>query len=119
LKEIFYQKFRGLPQKREGKFTDFVKGKIYFINIENTYKIYGLDPLKIQRVFVTWYKDEQKDYEKFCSEYEKKHGFKIDILYLRDQILPELENKISSSNYDDEVLRTLSLLKQRKLQTGI
>ena len=118
LREIFDKKFLGMPQKRKGINTDSTKEKNYRKYIEDTYRFYGLNPLNIHRVFITWHKDEKKNYEQFLDAYEKQHGIKIVIWYFRNQILRELEEKISTSNYDDEVLRTLSLLKQRRLQTG-
>jgi hypothetical protein len=50
--------------------------------------------------------------------HSKHHNctFVIEILSLRDFILPELTNVIGMANYDDEFLRTLIFIKQRDLQ---
>lgn len=48
--------------------------------------------------------------------YQKKYRLSVVVLSFRDQILPELFKKISTSHYEDEVLRTLSLLRQYELQ---
>ncbi|TVM03354.1 MAG: hypothetical protein CV087_05670 [Candidatus Brocadia sp. WS118] len=118
LHEIFNKKFRGLPPKREGKKTDYVKGKEYFDSILQAYQRIGFAPSKINRIFVTWAVKDDVALRKFLVSYKKQYGFRVDVLSFRDQILPELRKAILTSNYDDEVLRTLSLLKQCDLQTS-
>jgi hypothetical protein len=116
LRDIFDRKFRGMPPKREGSNTDYAKGKSYFEHITQIYENVGFDPLKIQRVFVTWTVADEDSLGDFLADYEQQHHIKVDVWSFRDKILSELMDKISTSNYDDEVLRTLSLLKQRDLQ---
>lgn len=116
LRETFDKKFRGMPPKREGERTDHAKGKTYFDNILRTYRSVGFDPTKVLRVFVTWGVREETTLQSFLTSYEVEHGIHIQVCRFRDQILPELMDKISTSNYEDEVLRTLSLLRQRDLQ---
>jgi hypothetical protein len=41
---------------------------------------------------------------------------KCELLSLRDRVIPELTDAIGSSNYDDDVLRMISLLEQRRRQ---
>jgi hypothetical protein len=117
LSDIFDKKFRGVPPRREGSKTDFAKGKTCYENILRAYRDVGLDPSKVRRVFITWEVADPNNLAGFLAEYEQKYGVHIDVWGFRDRILPELTNKISTSNYDDEVLRTLSLLRQRELQT--
>ncbi|MBF0504843.1 MAG: hypothetical protein HQL14_07045 [Candidatus Omnitrophica bacterium] len=114
--EIFDKKFLGLPPKREGKNTDLAKGKTYIDKIKNTYQGAGFNLSKINRVFVTWAITDKADLDNFLISYNKKHGIRVSVLSFRDQVLPELLKKISTSNYEDEVLRTLSLLRQYELQ---
>lgn len=45
--------------------------------------------------------------------------FEVEVLGLRDFILPELADAIGTANYDDEILRTLGFVKQRELQTSV
>jgi hypothetical protein len=116
LQEVFDRKFRGLPAKREGIGTDYSKGKSYSENILNTYRRVGFDPAKIQRVFVTWVVKDDSTLKNFLSNYARNHGIEVQVFAFRDQILPELMEKISTSNYDDEVLRTLSLIRQKDMQ---
>ncbi len=117
LREIFDKKYLGVPPKREGSNTDYAKGKTYFDHIARTYTSIGFDPIRIKRVFVTWRVSDEGDLASLLASYEQDHHFRVDVWSFRDKILPELIEKISTSNYDDEVLRTLSLLRQRDLQT--
>ena len=84
----------------------------------STYKKVGLKPSAIKRIFVTWKKDKPTEMKRFLTQYYKMTKLRIEIVSFRDEILPELMNAISTSNYDDEVLRTLSLLRQRELQNA-
>lgn len=119
LRDIFDKKFRGIPATREGKKTDYTKGKNYFNSIIQTYRHIGFSPSRIQRIFVTWAVTEESGLRKFLLDYNKKHVIRVSIISFRDQILPELREAISTSNYDDEVLRTLSLLQQCDLQIPV
>ena len=44
-------------------------------------------------------------------------GEAIDILSFRDVVIPSLMEKIGTSNYEDDVLRTLSFVLQFQKQT--
>jgi hypothetical protein len=116
LREILDKKYLGLPPKREGSKTDFAKGKTYYEHIIKTYTSVGFDPLRIKRIFVTWRVADEDNLGSMLTAYEHEHKIKVNVWSFRDKILPELMDKISTSNYDDEVLRTLSLLRQRALQ---
>ncbi len=118
LKDIFDKKFRGVPAKRAGENTDYSKGKSYLDHILSTYQKVGLRPSAIKRVFVTWKNDKQSEMKRFLAQYYKTTKLRIEIISFRDEILPALMNTISTSNYDDEVLRTLSLIRQRELQNS-
>lgn len=118
LREVFDKKFRGVPASREGKKTDYTKGKNYFKSIVQTYRHIGFSPSRIQRIFVTWAVTDP-GLKEFLSDYKKEYGFRVNVLSFRDQILPELRDAITTSNYDDEILRTFSLLQQCDLQATI
>lgn len=95
LSDVFDKKFRGVPPKREGNKTDFAKGKTYYENILQVYRKVGLDPSKIQRVFIPWEVADGDNLNKFLAEYEQESGLNIKIWYFRDKILPELIEKVS------------------------
>lgn len=116
LREIFDRKFRGIPPKRESERTDHARGKTYFDNILQTYQSVGFDPPKVQRVFVTWGVRNETTLDSLLESYAAEHDIQIQVYRFRDQILPALMDKVSTSNYEDEVLRTLSLLRQRENQ---
>ncbi len=122
LTPYFEKKFFGAPPEREsesGKGTDFEKGKSYFEEIQRAYSSLGLDPEKISRVVVCWFvkgEDNKLPIKITVQSKQVKREFRIEVLSMRDLILPELMNTIGTSNYDDEVLRTLTFIKQREIQ---
>lgn len=124
LEQSFEKKFFGKPPEREGANkgnTDNEKGKSYFPSIIKTYEEIGFDPSKIHRVWVCWMlkgeEDNTKPIFKKFRPYQPNEEFCIEILSLRDYVLPQLLEKIGTSNYDDEVLRTLGFMKQKEQQT--
>jgi hypothetical protein len=117
LEEIFKKKFLGLPEERHGEKTDFERGIDYRKNILETYKAYGLDPKKIQRVFVCWILHSKTPADAFLEDFERKYQMKITIVSFRDVILPELHSAVGTANYDDEVLRTIGFFNERERQT--
>ena len=119
LNEIFDKKFRGVPPKREGRNTDFSKGKTYYENILQAYRGIGFEPSKVQRVFVTWEVADRNNLNGFLVDYRQRTGINVQVWSLHDVILPALIEKVSTSNYDDEILRTLSLLRQRERETCV
>ena len=96
----------------------YKKGKSYLECIIQVYRNVGFEPAKVRRVFVTWAVLDIDFLNRLLDEYLVEHGIKIEVMSLRDKILPELLEKVSTSNYEDEILRTLSLLRQSELQTG-
>lgn len=117
LKEDFDQKFLGIPTKREGPNSDFTRGKTYKKQIFDAYRLFGLSPEKLQRVWVFWTSKDPENLDSFCNAYKEENGIRVYALSLRDEIIPDLQKAVETANYDDEVLRTLSLLKQKENQT--
>ena len=111
--EYFDHKFRGIPAKSRNKNGDFGKGKTYEKQIHKTYKSVGFDPQKVQRVWCGWMVVDAENLEQFLTDYEQQTGLQIEVLNFRDTVLPKLLETVKESNYDDEVLRILSLLKAR------
>jgi hypothetical protein len=116
LEKIFKKKFLGLPGKREGSKTDFARGIDYKKNILETYKAYGLNPQKIQRIFVCWILHPKTPGEEFLKDFERNNEMKITVISFRDTILPELYEAVGTANYDDEVLRAIGFFKERERQ---
>jgi len=121
----FEKKFFGASPERKGKSggkTDFEKGKSYWKQIEATYAEVGFDPEVVRRVWVCWIVKGRKDAEPIHHGFQSGHlsrTFDIEVLSLRDHVLPQLEKAIGTSNYDDVILRTLGFVKQRELQTAV
>ena len=115
----FDKKFYGLPSKKAGKNTDYSKGKTYIKNIFDTYRHIGLDETEITRVWVCWVVAKpdtlEEELNNYCSSKELPRN-KIQVVSFRDEILPDLLEKVSTSNYEDDSLRTLSLLRQHDIQ---
>lgn len=115
----FEKKYFGVPPKREGKKTDYATGKTYENQIYKTYEAVGLNSRSIKRVWVCWTVLGTDSIDSQMKQYCKKRGLKIDsieILSFRDVIIPSLMSKVATSNYEDDVLRTLSLLQQFEKQ---
>lgn len=122
LKVEFEKKFIGAPPKREGAVggaTDYEKGKSYFRQIEETYIECGFSPAHVKRVWVCWMvkaKDNSKPIVEQFKFDNPKASFEIEILSLRDYVLPALESAIGTANYDDEILRIIGFMKERESQ---
>jgi len=117
--EKFEKKFFGVPSKKEGSNTDHSIGKTYEHQINQTYKSVGIDPKRIKRVWVCWTVREDDNFGNQLKSYCKARKLSnnpIEVIKFKDEIIPSLWNAVSTSNYQDDVLRTLSLLKQYERQ---
>ena len=111
------QKFLGVPHERTGTKTDHARGKSYKDAIFKTYESVGIIPNEVQNIFCTWVEPTDANFELKMAEYaESRKISPIRILSFRDVVLPELMKFVERSNYEDEALRTLSLLRQRDIQ---
>ena len=79
----------------------------------------GLDKTKIQWVWVCWAVQDPENLEVAVRDYHLRVGYLVKVLSFRDTILPELMVAVSTANYDDEVLRTFSLIKEWRRQTEL
>jgi hypothetical protein len=120
LASYFERKFFGLPRERIGHTagkTDYEKGKNYFLQIERIYQDVGFDPKAVRRVWVCWIAKGMTGVQIINHHSPSlNRSFQVELLSLRDQVLPDLKDAIGTSNYDDEVLRTLGFVKQQDLQ---
>ena len=121
LRRAFDHKFFGVPRENEKPTGDHAKGKSYLDAIKRTYRRLGLTPSTVQRVFVCW--DVKgatgSDIDLFLRDYSKARrlgGRPIEIWSFRERVLPELAAAVGTSNYEDDALRTLSLLEAAKRQ---
>jgi len=120
LEAKFDGKYFGVPKKKEGPNTDWTKGKNYFPEIKKAYQSLGFSIQKVQRIWVTWIRPDDEDFAKNLSTYcrSKRIGKNpIRVMSFRDELLPDLLKAVGKSNYDDDVLRTLSLLRQFEHQS--
>jgi len=121
LKDEFDRKFLGKPREASGPKTDNTKGKQYRDSIESTYKSVGFDPKCVKRVWVCWtVRDPNVELSNKLNEYCEQHDLgrdMITVLSFRDLILPKLLVAVGTSNYQDDTLRTLSLLQQAQKQS--
>lgn len=121
LRTAFDHKFFGVPRPNEKPTGDHAKGKSYLPAIKRTYRQLGISPAEIQRVFVCWDVKGAEDgaLDKFLTTYSKSRrlgGRPIRVWSFRERILPELAAAVGTSNYEDDALRTLSLLEAAKRQ---
>jgi hypothetical protein len=118
----FERKFLGVPPKRAGAAvgtTDFEKGKTYFQQIARTYTDCGFSSADVKRVWVCWIVKDKDNSKPILEKFglNRQDGpFEIEILSLRDYVLPALMKKVNTSNYDDEILRTFSFMNERARQ---
>jgi hypothetical protein len=120
LEATFEGKYFGVPKERAGANTDFARGRSYYQEILRAYKSVGFTPSKVQRVWVTWVRPQEPDFDSSLIEYCRSRRLgrcPIHIVSFRDDVLPELLSAVGKSNYNDDVLRTLSLLRQYERQT--
>lgn len=116
------KKFFGVPPERTGASsgrTDFERGKCYFPAIRSQYSQLGLNPDKITRVLVSWvlHEDHAVTHKKLPHlSAVAGAAFAIHFLSFRNLVLPALLGQVGTSNYENEMLRILSLTKQRDEQ---
>lgn len=121
LQKRFEIKFFGAPAERERPGRDFINGRVYGEEINATYRSVGFDPSNVQRIWVCWTvaKADQSKLDSFLQGYSKKKKLgerAIKVWSFRDTILKELIAEIGKSNYDDPLLRTISLVRQFDVQ---
>jgi hypothetical protein len=116
----FDRKFFGVPPEREGAMTDFSRGKNYRAAIQLTYRrVAGFDPRKVQRIWVCWTRPTDDEFEKKLMLYCRSRRLAkqpVKVISFRDEILHGLLKEVGTTNYDDSVMRTLSLLRQYDVQ---
>jgi hypothetical protein len=116
-------KFFGHPRNNrpDNQNTDFKKGKTYTEQIKKAYATFGIDWDKVIRVWCLWrYTETEEEIKKWKGDLEKEFGIKADrfeLLSFRDTVIPGLYDNIGTANYSDEIMRTISLMKEYDRQT--
>lgn len=121
LETAFAHKFFGVPRQNNKPTGDHALGKDYRLAVNRTYRRLGLSVSKIQRVYVCWTVSgtTERELGTFCRRFSGRYRLgrnPIQVWSFRDTILPELTEAVGTSNYDDDALRTLSLLQAAKRQ---
>src|ERR1041385_5619058 len=107
-------------EKFLGNVKDHKKGKQSFKeSLTETYALFGASWKDVTRVWVQWHYESRNELEALRAELAGLLNVKpdkIEFLSLRDDIITHLYEKVGTSKYDDDFLRTLSLLKRLSLQ---
>ena len=114
----FRKKFSGIPTEKAGLNTDSSKGKKYSVAIAKTYRRLGLDGRNIKRIWICWEVQDPENLEDCLNAYRIETGEDVAVISFKKVILPKLMEAVTTANYDDEVLRTFSLIKQWKKQSA-
>jgi hypothetical protein len=121
VEEIFRRKFFGVPRKKDGKNTDFERGRNYLGQIKAAYAEYGFEYDQVTRVLCFWKVRDATPEAVVAHMRGVARGYglpdpKCELLSLRDNVLPKLTESVEKSNYEDDVLRMISLLKEQRRQ---
>jgi len=118
----FDKKYCGAPANRAGLRTDSGRGKNYREAINRTYEAKGLDPSKIERVWVCWTVVYPESMQRQLGDYCERHGLRSDglkILRFRDDVIPALKDAVGTAFYEDDALRTFSLIRQTQVESTL
>ena len=122
IKEKFRFKFFGCPNNNrpDNPKTDLAKGKTYLAPIKEAYKDLGIDYYALKRVWCTW-REPKKDETTINWKTELAVEFDLkpenfELLIFKDIVIPELFKAVGTANYEDELLRTLSLINEAEKQ---
>ena len=113
-------KFLGTPTKKELKSRR--QKSSYIRNINDAYRVFGFDPIRVERIWVCWELPTVKGFAEQLANYnlgEELNDNPISILSFREEIIPSLKKRVKTAHYDDVSLRTISLFKQGKRQGNI
>lgn len=118
LAKAFARKFFGVPRENGKPTGDHALGKDYRAAVNRAYKRLGLTPSRVRRVYVCWSVPgvTQEELDAFCLSFSGRYRLRrnpIQVWSFRDRVLPGLMEAVGTSNYEDDALRTLSLLVAR------
>ena len=113
-------KFFGAPRQQDtaNPRTDAARGKTYLQPIKDTYVSCGVDFESVVRVMCGWeFSDGAAQTVWRDSSAREFPPDRLELLSFRDQVIPQLKAVVGPANYDDDILRTLSLLTQYEEQS--
>jgi hypothetical protein len=87
--------------------------------MDAAYQVLNLNPERVQRVFCCWQNPDAAAMNAASQAFANEAGFQVELLSFRDEVLPRLHEFVGTPHYEDDLLRTLSLLKQRQLQLDL
>jgi hypothetical protein len=89
----------------------------YFGEIRHTYNWFGFDFTRVKRIWVCW-KAPDGDFQERLEKYnaEHRHETPVEVVSFQNLVIPELMKHVKTAHYEDVSLRTLSLLRQCKIQ---
>jgi len=114
--EIFTKKFLGFAKPKAKRQEPFL-GEIL-----DTYNQFGIREIS-KRVICVWYSevkiDELKtELKKRLDKKYHKYVNTLEIWSLRDKVITSIVKEMGTSNYEDEVLRTISFYREFANQTN-
>jgi len=83
--------------------------------MNDAYASFNLELNSVERVFCCW-ENLNPATNEALQAFNQNAGFQVTILSFRDEVLPALTRFVGTANYEDDLLRTLSLIKQWHLQ---
>jgi hypothetical protein len=119
---IFQNKFFALPKESHHEDYCATESDPDFSKLIEAYAKFGFAHRKVNRVFVCWAIEDYDMTEAEIVDFFGRRNVprdKIQVIGFRDVILPALMKEVGSSNFEDDVLRTFSLLNERKGQVGL
>lgn len=124
VREQMRHKFFGFPKNNrpDNPNTDFNRGRNYQNEIRSCYESIGFSWKETIRVWcLWWHTNDQNEINLWKKELASEFNLSPDnfeLLSMRDTVIPCVLESIGTSNYDDPIMRTISLLRQFELQTG-
>jgi len=116
---IFQNKFFAQNKPQQTRNNIPPEDDAEYLKIKKVDQKYGFDPSTIHRIWVCWSLEDYDITKAGVDDYfEKRHisAERVEVIEFRDTIIPELQRKIGSANYEDDVLRTFSFFAEREEQ---
>lgn len=119
---IFQNKFFAQPKDRQIRSFVPPASDSEYQKVKQTYELFCFDPLSLHRVWECWNLSDYGISIQDVNAYFAERGIpteQVAVVSFRDTIIPGLQGKVGSSNYEDDVLRTFSFFAERDDQHQI